>query len=339
MDEQNALLEKNRYLEDEKCQLESENNALSEEKRQLNDQVMGKNREIERLNTNLRNSERNLSLLKLGSDEQIKLTNDKITEISKKNTALSEDVKKKNAALTKANNSLKIGNRLLKRFLNLNKAVGWRYALKSLFSRGISATRANIKALKLIRKQGSFDMVYYCESYKDVLERGIDPLIHFIWFGGYENRNPYKGFDVAWYLKNYSDVRKSKVNPYAHYVLWGKGEKRKTAGTVKKNAANVKKNAPVSKNNSQVKTKSNASNLTSTVIKNPESSIIIKNAQKNFNLKNFNYSLFADKLEMLHENLITIIVPIYNAYEETCECIESVIKNTVFPYKLMLIND
>lgn len=34
-----------------------------------------------------------------------------------------------------------------------------------------------------------------------------------------------------------------------------------------------------------------------------------------------------------------IIVPIYNAYDETIKCIESVIKNTVEPYRLILIND
>ena len=41
----------------------------------------------------------------------------------------------------------------------------------------------------------------------------------------------------------------------------------------------------------------------------------------------------------INEVIVDVIIPIYNAYEYTVKCIESVYKNTNSPYNLYLIND
>lgn len=48
---------------------------------------------------------------------------------------------------------------------------------------------------------------------------------------------------------------------------------------------------------------------------------------------------FITKKTYSHSEVIDIIIPIYNAYEMTKDCIESVLENTKHPYNLILIND
>ncbi|MCM1523277.1 MAG: glycosyltransferase [Ruminococcus sp.] len=177
-------------------------------------------------------------------------------------------------------------------------------------------------------------MLYYCRKYGDIAESGMDPLLHYIWYGGYEGRNPSESFDSAKYLAAYEDVKKSGVNPFAHYVVFGKDEGRKAIGVnlPKKNTAvrpekNVK---PIEKSKTVNSPKT---------LKNNESSVAINDHQSEFSYREFGYTFFSKRLKALKEKVITIIVPVYNAYEETAECIEYVLKNTDFPYRLMLIND
>ena len=100
-----------------------------------------------------------------------------------------------------------------------------------MFKYGFSAAKTNIRAIQMIRDSGEFDLLYYCRKNNDVLQSGMDPLVHFIWYGGYEGRDPSEKFSSRKYLDAYEDVKKSGMNPYAHYLLFGRQAGRDPFGT------------------------------------------------------------------------------------------------------------
>jgi 2-polyprenyl-3-methyl-5-hydroxy-6-metoxy-1,4-benzoquinol methylase len=71
-----------------------------------------------------------------------------------------------------------------------------------------------------------FDASYYVRAHSDVRIAGVDPLLHFLLYGGRETRNPSPLFDTADYLSRHPDVRSSRVNPLLHFVVFGRAEKR-----------------------------------------------------------------------------------------------------------------
>ena len=244
-----------------------------------------------------------------------------LLEINKKaNILLAKQTKMYEEAIIK-------DHKLAEKLICAEGGIGWKYAFKTALTKGIFAAATNIKAIKEIRRNGGFDVLYYCAKNTDVIQKSIDPLLHFMWFGGYEGRNPSVEFDVRRYQNFYDDVKSSGVNPYAHYLLFGKNEGRNNF------ASYEKKSLSINGNDLQL------TNISELVQSNNESSVKIKDLQEDFSFRDYNYNKFAEKLESLKNKIITIIVPVYNAYEETCECIKSVIENTDFPYKLMLIND
>lgn len=82
------------------------------------------------------------------------------------------------------------------------------------------------KQATIIRESGLFDEDWYLLQYPDVVESGVDPILHYLKFGAYEGRFPNPEFDSAWYLEEYEDVRSSGGNPLIHYILYGRSEGR-----------------------------------------------------------------------------------------------------------------
>jgi len=70
-----------------------------------------------------------------------------------------------------------------------------------------------------------FDADYYRR------QSGNRWLLHYIFLGFREGRNPSAGFDTRYYLTAHPDVRRSGVNPLLHFVMWGEQEGRMTAQT------------------------------------------------------------------------------------------------------------
>ncbi|MDP1552285.1 MAG: glycosyltransferase, partial [Methanobacteriaceae archaeon] len=97
-----------------------------------------------------------------------------------------------------------------------------------------------IKGCKSIKKNNLFDMGYYLRENRDVRKSGVDPLIHYIYYGYKEGRNPNTKFDTNYYLM-YSDVKKSKINPLIHYSLYGIQEGRTTHKTKKTSQLSITK--------------------------------------------------------------------------------------------------
>jgi hypothetical protein len=86
----------------------------------------------------------------------------------------------------------------------------------------------DIKGYRSIKKNNLFDIGYYLKNNQDVKATGKDPLIHYLYHGFKEDRNPNPYFDSNKYLKTYNDVKNLDINPLIHYSLYGKGEGRKT---------------------------------------------------------------------------------------------------------------
>lgn len=86
----------------------------------------------------------------------------------------------------------------------------------------------NIKAYNVIKNEKLLDINYYLKNSQDVIVSGVDPILHYIYHGYTESRNPNPFFDGKIYLKKHSDVKKSKLNPLVHYSIYGRKEGRKT---------------------------------------------------------------------------------------------------------------
>lgn len=80
--------------------------------------------------------------------------------------------------------------------------------------------------LDLIRSSGLFNQAWYLENNKDVAKEKIDPLRHYLLFGGFEGRDPGPLFSSSDYLDAYHDVKASRINPLVHYLKYGKSEGR-----------------------------------------------------------------------------------------------------------------
>ena len=82
--------------------------------------------------------------------------------------------------------------------------------------------------MALIRTSGLFDENWYLSNNPDVVAAKIDPVRHYLLFGGFEGRDPGPQFSSNWYLATYDDVRKAGINPLHLYLKSGRKEGRAT---------------------------------------------------------------------------------------------------------------
>ena len=93
-------------------------------------------------------------------------------------------------------------------------------------SPNVKIANLNIKAYNLIKKHNLFDEEYYLRENKNLKNIDFDPLLHYIFFGFQEGKDPNSNFDSFFYLNEY--MKDSKLNPLIHYTLYGLNDKRKT---------------------------------------------------------------------------------------------------------------
>lgn len=86
----------------------------------------------------------------------------------------------------------------------------------------------NFKAYDKILELGLFDNDFYLNHYQGVKNSGMDPLVHYLFYGFDEGKFPSLEFDGRDYYNQYRDVASSKMNPLAHYALYGINEGKKT---------------------------------------------------------------------------------------------------------------
>jgi hypothetical protein len=82
--------------------------------------------------------------------------------------------------------------------------------------------------MALIRTSGLFDENWYLSNNPDVVAAKVDPLRHYLLFGGFEGRDPGPQFSSSWYLATNDDVRNARINPLLHYLKFGRKEGRAT---------------------------------------------------------------------------------------------------------------
>ncbi|SHK24150.1 glycosyltransferase [Tepidibacter formicigenes] len=169
----------------------------------------------------------------------------------------------------------------------------------------------NLKAYLLLKGSYLFDEDYYLTNYPDVKISGLDPLIHYIYYGGFEGRNPSEFFDSKYYMRSNSDVKDSKMNPLIHYVFYGAKEGR------------IPKPNFVLENNkfSNDKIKQNSENLNT-------------NNEKVKKIP-FNYSEF----NTLNMPKVSIILPTWNREKIIGRAIDSVLKQKYTNYELIIADD
>lgn len=79
--------------------------------------------------------------------------------------------------------------------------------------------------LHLIRTSGAFDKDWYLTNNPDVVQAKVDPLFHYLRYGGFEGRDPSPDFSSKWYLDTHEDIKRSGINPLVHYLRYGQEEK------------------------------------------------------------------------------------------------------------------
>lgn len=205
-----------------------------------------------------------------------------------------------------------------------------------------------------------FDVEFYLEHNGDVKRAGLNPLVHFITNGKKENRihrrarlssldiakitgNPkikemydaiYKSkyFDEEYYLNNNQIKNAQDIDPILHYILIGADK-----------GFNPSIHFSTSKYlDLYVDVKDAGINPLFHYI-----TVGHKENRKIFSAREDVLDFFGtlkspvrckDIYQQLHEK-VSVIIPIYNAYEETCNCIQSVLLNTNVDYELVLIDD
>jgi hypothetical protein len=102
------------------------------------------------------------------------------------------------------------------------------YILSKIPKIGFKNSFINLKAYNIIKKNRLLDVGFYLKNNHDLQLSGQDPIIHFMYYGFKEGRQPHPNFNCGEYLKNHSDVEKSNLNPLVHYSLYGIKEGRNT---------------------------------------------------------------------------------------------------------------
>lgn len=90
-------------------------------------------------------------------------------------------------------------------------------------TQNINEAKLFIKGYNAIIKNNLFDKKFYLNKYPKVKNSGIDPLLHYIFFGFDEGKKPNADFDGLFYKYHYGDVN---INPLVHYSLYGINQNR-----------------------------------------------------------------------------------------------------------------
>ena len=91
----------------------------------------------------------------------------------------------------------------------------------------LKSQRRSVKARELVSSVAAskfstlFDAEWYLEKNPEVKKTGMDPLQHYLRYGGREGRNPHPLFETKWYLSQAPELANISVTPLEHYVsVW-----------------------------------------------------------------------------------------------------------------------
>ena len=77
--------------------------------------------------------------------------------------------------------------------------------------------------LELLRSSPLFDAGWYLRSYQDVVRSGDEPGLHFLRHATNPFRSPSEDFETALYVEEHPEVLELGVNPLVHYLMTPEG--------------------------------------------------------------------------------------------------------------------
>ena len=93
--------------------------------------------------------------------------------------------------------------------------------------RAMTSTRKTKEAFcELLKASELFDEQWYIEKYHEVIDPGMEPVLHYLSAGAERGYDPGPEFSSKRYLEAYADVQKEGMNPLVHYVMYGRYEGR-----------------------------------------------------------------------------------------------------------------
>ena len=90
------------------------------------------------------------------------------------------------------------------------------FLIKSKFN--VKKARLYQESYDKIMESGLFDKNYYLKAYPHVEKAGMDPLLHYLFYGASEHKLPSPTFNLKRYLEEYPEVEKKNLNPLIHYI-------------------------------------------------------------------------------------------------------------------------
>ncbi len=78
--------------------------------------------------------------------------------------------------------------------------------------------------IELVRASSLFNSEWYLEQNPDIRSSNLDPVEHFVRYGGREGRSPGPEFSTTVYFQTYPDVQEAGMNPLVHYLRFGTEE-------------------------------------------------------------------------------------------------------------------
>jgi glycosyltransferase involved in cell wall biosynthesis len=79
----------------------------------------------------------------------------------------------------------------------------------------------DFKSYYIIKNSKLFDENYYINTYPSLKNTQMNLIVHYMYYGYKEGKNPNADFDTNFYLNNHQDIKKLKINPFLHYILYG----------------------------------------------------------------------------------------------------------------------
>lgn len=202
------------------------------------------------------------------------------------------------------------------------------FVLFPLRIRGKIAVKKN---LQLLRESFFFDIDWYLAQNPDMAKRWEDPTEHYLFYGGFEGRDPSPLFSSQRYLDSYPDVIDAKINPLLHYLKYGIKEGRLLEKNHNEKVSQIMYEGGI--------------NLNRNIFYYIKRALSIA---KHEGIKAVP-AIFFSKYKTLKENFtqeeqsfpkISIVIPVYNALSMTKSCLASVYRETQdIDFEIILIDN
>ena len=199
------------------------------------------------------------------------------------------------------------------------------------------------KIYNYLKNSQLFDEEYYTKKYPNIQKIRINPLLHYILIGNKEGKIPSETFekiynylknsqlfDEEYYTKKYPNIQKIGINPLLHYIIFGKEEEK---------LPSIKFDGNYYLDTYKDVKKSNFNPLIHYILYGQYEGRFFKSRAEDYKFTNYSTKEVNNILFAFDSQKISVILYIYNNYEESEECIISLLENTKINYELILIDD